>query len=173
VLLGFAALATLFGSGYRVSAASPLLQSAPGLGAAASFAVLGASTVTNTGNTVVTGDLGVSPGTAVTGFGPPGTVGGGTIHAADALAAQAHADSTTAYNALAGETCSQDLTGQDLGGLTLTAGVYCFSSSAGLTGTLTLNAQGNANAVFVFKMGSTAHDRERLIGRHDQRRFGV
>ena len=131
-----------------------MLQTAPSLGVASSFAVLGGSTVTNTGATTVRGDLGVSPGSAVTGF-PPGTVTGGSIHAADALAGQAQSDTTTAYNSLAGQACTADLTGQDLGGKTLTAGVYCFSTSAQLTGALTLNAQGNANAVFVFKIGST------------------
>ncbi len=75
---------------------------APSLGTAQSFAILGGSTVTNTGPTVITGDLGVSPGTAVTGF-PPGTVVGGTIHAADAVAAGAQADTTTAYNDQASE----------------------------------------------------------------------
>ena len=79
----------------------------------------------------------------------------GTIHAADAAALAAQNAVTTAYNSLASQACTQDLTGQDLGGKTLTAGVYCFSSSAQLTGTLTLNAQGNASAVFIFKMGST------------------
>jgi Ice-binding-like len=120
-----------------------------------SFAVLGGSTVTNTATpTIITGNLGVSPGSAVTGV-PPGTVTGGSIHAADAAAAQAQTDLTTLYNQLAGTSCNTDLTGQDLGGMTLTPGVYCFSSSAQLTGTLTLNAQGNPNAVFLFKMGST------------------
>jgi len=120
-----------------------------------SFAVLGGSTVTNTATpTVVTGDLGVSPGSAVTGF-PPGIVVGGTIHAADAVAAQAQSDLTIVYNNLANAACNTDLTGQDLGGLTLTPGVYCFSTSAQLTGTLTLDAQGNSNAVFIFKIGST------------------
>ncbi|HUP82647.1 MAG TPA: ice-binding family protein [Candidatus Limnocylindria bacterium] len=128
-------------------------SSAVGLGTADAFAVLGGSTVTNTGPSVINGDLGVSPGSAVTGF-PPGIVNG-TIHAADATAAQAQADLTTAYNNAAGQACDTDLTGQDLGGLTLTAGVYCFSSSAGLTGTLTLNAQGNSGALFIFQIGST------------------
>lgn len=123
------------------------------LGTAQSFAVLGGSTVTNTGPSVITGDLGVSPGTAITGF-PPGTATG-TIHAADAVALQAQNDVITQYNALAGAACSADLTGQDLGGQTLIPGIYCFSSSAQLTGTLTLNAQGNANAAFIFKTGST------------------
>jgi len=124
------------------------------LGTSQNFAVLGGSTVTNTGATAVTGNLGVSPGSSVTGF-PPGIVAGGTIHAADSVAAQAQSDLTTAYNAAAGLPCGVDLTGQNLGGLTLTPAVYCFTSSAALTGTLTLNFQGNPNAVFVFKIGST------------------
>jgi hypothetical protein len=124
------------------------------LGTADSFAVLAGSTVTNTGATTVHGNLGVWPGTAITGF-PPGLVSGGTIHSADAVAMQAQNDLTSAYNFAAGEVCNSNLTGQDLGGLTLTPGVYCFSSSAQLTGALSLNAQGNSNAVFVFKIGST------------------
>jgi hypothetical protein len=135
------------------AASPPSAQTAPSLGSAQSFAVLGASTVTNTGSSVLTGDLGVSPGTAITGF-PPGLVSG-TIHSADAAALAAHNSVAAAYSSLASQACTQDLTGQDLGGKTLTPGVYCFSSSAQLTGILTLNAQGNANAVFIFKMGST------------------
>jgi hypothetical protein len=126
-----------------------------GLGTASSFAVLAGSTVTNTGLSVINGDLGVSPGTAVTGF-PPGTVvGGGSIHAGDAVAGTAQADLTTAYNDAAGRAPDQNLTGQDLGGQTLTAGVYKFDSSAGLTGALTLDGQGNPGAVFIFQIGST------------------
>ena len=79
------------------------------LGTAQSFAVLGGSTVTNTGPSVLAGELGVSPGTAITGF-PPGT--SGTIHAADAVAAQAQSDVTTQYNALASAACSANLTGK-------------------------------------------------------------
>jgi type VI secretion system secreted protein VgrG len=117
--------------------------------------VLGGSTVTNTATpTIVTGNLGVSPGSAVTGF-PPGIVTGGTIHAADSVAAQAQSDLTTVYNNLASAPCNTILTGQDLGGKTLTPGVYCFATSAQLTGTLTLDGQGNPNAVFIFKIGST------------------
>jgi hypothetical protein len=123
------------------------------LGTAQSFAVLGGSTVTNTGPSLLAGDLGVSPGAAITGF-PPG-VATGTTHAADAAALQAQNDLTTQYNALASAACSANLTGQNLGGLTLTPGVYCFASSAQLTGALTLNAQGNAAATFIFKTGST------------------
>ena len=133
--------------------AAPAFAQIP-LGTAQNFAVLGGSTVTNTGPSNITGNLGVSPGSSVTGF-PPGVVTGGSIHAADAVAAQAQSDLTTAYNTAAGTPCGVDLTGQNLGGLVLTPGVYCFTSSAALTGTLTLNFQGNPNAAFLFKIGST------------------
>lgn len=136
-----------------------------GLGTADAFAVLGGSTVTNTGPSVINGDLGVSPGSAVTGF-PPGIVNG-TIHAANATAAQAQSDLTDAYDNAAGQACDTVLTGQDLGGLTLTAGVYCFSSSAGLTGTLKLDAEGVTSARFIFQIGSAlttaSSSRVRLI----------
>jgi hypothetical protein len=129
-------------------------QSAPPLGSAQSFAILAATTVTNTGLTVIKGDLGVSPGTAVTGF-PPGTVIGGTIHSDDAGATSAQADAFTAYNALAAETCGTNLSGSILGtsanAATLSPGVYCFGSSAQLTGTLTLSGKG----VYVFQVGTT------------------
>ncbi len=124
------------------------------LGTAQSFAVLAGSTVTNTGPTTINGSVGVNPGAAITGF-PPGLVSGGVLHRADAVALQAQSDVTTAYNVLAGQECNVDLTGQDLGGMTLTPGVYCFSSSAQLTGALTLDAQGDAGAVFIFQIGST------------------
>ena len=124
------------------------------LGTAQNFGVLGGSTVTNTGATTVNGSVGVSPGSAVTGF-PPGIVVGGAIHSNDAVAMQAQNDLTTAYNNIVTTPCTADLTGQDLGGLTLTPGVYCFTSSAQLTGALTLNALGNPNALFLFKIGST------------------
>jgi hypothetical protein len=128
---------------------------APPLGKAQSFAVLGGSTVTNTGSSTVNGDLGVWPGTAITGFPPGLVVPPGTIHPGDAAAHQAQNAVTTVYNNLAGQACNFDLTGQDLGGKTLTPGVYCFSTSAQLTGVLTLDAQGDPNAVFVFQLGST------------------
>ena len=127
-------------------------QTVPNLGTAASFSVLAGSAVTNTGPTLVGGNLGVSPGSSVTGF-PPGVVIG-TIYAGNAVSAQAQNNAVTAYNNLAGQACNTNLTGQ-LGGLILTSGTYCLTSAAQLTGTLTLNAQGNPNAVFIFQIGST------------------
>ena len=125
---------------------------APPLGSARSFAVLAATTVTSTGPTVVNGDLGVSPGTAVTGF-PPGTVNG-TVHAGDTAAATAQTDLTTAYNNAAGQTPT--VTGlTSLANQTLTPGVYNAASSLGVNGTVTLDGQGNQNAVFIFQLGST------------------
>jgi type VI secretion system secreted protein VgrG len=128
-------------------------SSAQFLGTAEAFGVLAGSTVTNTGPSVINGDLGVWHGTAVTGV-PPGIVNG-SIHAGDEVAKQAQADLTIAYTALAGEAFNLDLTGQDLGGMTLFAGVYKFSSSASLIGALTLDAQGDPNARIVFQIGST------------------
>lgn len=131
------------------------------LGTAGSFSVLAGSTVTNTGPTVISadadmgGNLGLSPGSAVTGF-PPGIVTPpGTQQVENAVAAQAQSDLTAAYNTTAGLPCDVNLTDQDLGGMTLTSGVYCFNSSAQLTGDLTLDAEGNPDAVFIFQIGST------------------
>jgi uncharacterized protein with beta-barrel porin domain len=138
-----------------VAPTSPSHAQAPTLGTAASFGVLAGSTVTNTiSPTIINGNLGVWPGNAVTGF-PPGLVVGGTIHAGDAVAQQAQVDDTNAYNVLAGRPTTQNLSGQDLGGKTLIAGVYGYNTSAQLTGTLTLNGQGNPNSVFIFNVGST------------------
>jgi type VI secretion system secreted protein VgrG len=123
------------------------------LGTDLGFAVLAGSTVTNTGSSAIVGNVGVSTGTSITGF-PPGTVTGGTFHPGDAVAATGQTDLTTAYNAAAGAACGDNLTGHDLGGLTLTPGVYCFSSAAQLTGTLVLNALGNSKAQFIFQIGS-------------------
>jgi hypothetical protein len=129
------------------------------LGTAGNFVVLGGSTVTNTGSSIVNGNLGVSPGIAVTGF-PPGIVTPpGIIHAGDAVAAQAQSDLTTAYNTLHGLSSTGNLTGVDLDTYTfaspLNSGVYTFNSSAQLSGTLYLNAQGLANQYWVFQIGST------------------
>jgi len=147
VLLAVGLAATLVGVSASGAAEAPV-----GLGTASSFAVLAGSTVTNTGPSVITGDLGVSPGTAVTGF-PPGVMTGGTIHAADAVAAQAQLAVTTAYNDAAGRSPSATVTA-DLGGQTLVSGVYS-GPTLGLTGTVTLDAQGDPNAVFVLRAGST------------------
>src|SRR6202048_626102 len=133
---------------------SPSHAQAPPLGTAASFGVLAGSAVTNTGSSVISGNVGVSPNNVVTGF-PPGTVVGGTIHENDGLAIQAQLDDVAAFTALSGRPVTVNLTGQDLGGKTLTSGVYGFSTSAQLTGTLTLDGQGNPNSVFIFNVGST------------------
>ncbi|MGC9158883.1 MAG: ice-binding family protein [Terracidiphilus sp.] len=116
------------------------------------FAVLAASTVTNTGSTTVSGDVGLSPGTSVTGF-PPGLVSG-TIHIADGAAAQAQAALTAGYIDAAGRSGGTSVSG-DLVGRTLTAGVYKSSSSLAVSGDVTLDAQGNPDAVFIFQIGST------------------
>ena len=134
-------------------------QAAPqptvGLGTAKSFAVLAGSAVTNTGNSVISGNLGVSPGLVaplVTGF-PPGLVNNGTQHEADPVALQAQADLTTAYLDAAGRTPFTTVP-VELGGTTLNPGVYA-SGTFGLTGTLTLDAGGDPSAVFIFTAAST------------------
>jgi len=123
------------------------------LGTADPFAVLAGSTVTNTGLTTINGGLGVAPGTAITGF--PEVVAGDMLQASNAVALQAQSDLATAYDFAVSEASNFNLTGTDLGGLTLTPGVYTFASSAQLTGKLTLDGQGDPNAVFLFQIGST------------------
>ncbi len=123
-----------------------------GLGTAASYSVLGGQTVTNTGPTTLSADLGVSPGSAITGF-PPGTLGGAT-HAGDATAAKAQSDLVIAYDDAAGRAPTASVAG-DLVGKTLTAGVYKSTGPLALGGTLTLDAQGNPDAVFIFQVAST------------------
>lgn len=125
------------------------------LGTASTFAVLAGTAVTNTGGTVVTGDLGVAPGSAVSGFPSPGTVTGGAIHNNDAAAIAAQAALTTAYNTAAGLTTGAITVSGDLAGQTLTPGLYTSTSSLANSGTLTLNALGDANAVFIIQMAST------------------
>jgi hypothetical protein len=132
------------------------------LGSAGMFGVLGASAVTNTGNTVIDGDLGVYPGTSITGF-PPGLVNG-TIYDGNAVAMQAQADALAAYNFFAGLSSNENLSGQNLGGLTLTPGVYTFDSSAQLTGELMINWEGLSNQNVVFQIGSTLTAAGMVVG---------
>ena len=140
-------------AGAALAAAPAAAQAATvNLATATPFVVLGGQSVTNTGPSVLNGELGVSPGTSLTGFGSPAVVNGAT-HNNDAVARQAQADLTTAYDVAAAEPAA-DLTGQDLGNKRLTTGAYRFSSSAQLTGALTLDAEGNPNAQFVFKVAS-------------------
>ncbi len=122
------------------------------LGTAASYSVLGGQSVTNTGPSVLNADVGVSPGTAISGF-PPGIVGGAT-HAANAEALQAQSDLVIAYDSAAGQAPDETISG-DLGGRTLKPGVYKAESSIDLTGPLTLDAEGDPHAVFVFQIGSS------------------
>ena len=132
-------------------------QASPvGLGTTQPFVVLAGSTATNTGPSVLNGDLGVAPGTALVGFGLPAVVNGAT-HAADAVAAKAQLDLTTAYDVAASQPVPPGnvLTGTDLGNRTLGAGAYRYATSAQLTGPLTLDAAGDPNAQFVFEIGST------------------
>jgi hypothetical protein len=129
--------------------------SAVDLATAKPFVALGGAEVTNSGPSVLNGGLGVSPGTSLTGFGLPAVVNGAT-HNDDAVAAQAQSDLTTAYGVAAGQSVlpADDLTGTDLGNRTLTAGAYRYTSDAQLTGPLTLDAQGDPNAQFVFEITS-------------------
>jgi len=116
--------------------------------------ILGSSTVTNTGLTVVNGNVAVYPGTAITGF-PPGVIVSGAAYGGDSFASNAHIAAQTYYNKLIARTCpaGNNLTGQDLGGKTLAPGVYCFDSSAQITGVLTLN--GPKCSSYTFQIGST------------------
>ncbi|MEI9952449.1 MAG: Ig-like domain-containing protein [Pseudomonadota bacterium] len=149
--LGGTPLATDYTWSFTTAACS---QAKVVLGAASDFAVLAGSTVTNTGPTIVTGDLGVSPGTAVTGFLPGLVIG--TQHAGDPTAAQGIADLTTAYNDAAGRTLCAVTVAGNLGGQTLTPGLYKSTSSLAVSsGDLTLDAQGDGDAIFVFQAAST------------------
>ena len=134
--------------------AAHAVATTPSLGTAAGYAAVAATTITNTGPTVIDGNLGVFPGSAVVGF-PPGIVNG-TIETNNGAAQTAAADAETAYDAAAGQSCDFTRSDPDLGGDTLPPGVYCFTTSqVFLTGTLTLDAQGDANAAWIIKTGST------------------
>lgn len=162
VFVGLAACAVfLAGANPQIGEARPLLATSPTLGSAGTFAVLGGSTVTNVpaAGTLVVGNLGVWPGSAITGFPPGIVVAPGTIHAGDAVAQTAQTDVTTAYNALdaaanANANCIPPYlfgTGnKDLVGANLVPGVYCADTFT-LSGTLTLSGSG----VWVFKSGAT------------------
>ncbi len=141
-------------AGSLVAAPLALSAQAPvGLGTAGNFAVLAGSAVTNTGPSVISGSIGLAPGSAVSGF-PPGIVLNGTTQVANGVALQAKNDLVTAYNDAAGRSSTMTVA-SDLAGQTLTPGVYSSASTLGLSGQLTLNAQGNPNAVFVFQAGSS------------------
>jgi hypothetical protein len=131
-------------------------QTTVALNSAASFAVLGSSAVSNTGPTAVTGNVGVSPGSAIDGF-PPGTVTQGTVHVGnDAASISAQADLGTAFNDAQGRTLCPIILDGNMGGLTLGPGLYRSGSSVEISsGDLTLDAQGNANAIFIFQIPST------------------
>ena len=148
-----AASAALVAGAVSASAATSAAPTPVALGSAANFAVLAGSTVTNTGPTRITGDLGLSPGTSVTGF-PPGTVHG-TVHAADAVALKAKTDLAAAYDSAARRATTATVP-VELGGTTKTPGVYDSAAGTfGITGTLTLDGRGHTNSVFIFKAAST------------------
>ena len=124
------------------------------LGSDATYAVLADSTITNTGATTLCGNLGLFPGTVVSGS--PALSCGGVQHINDGPASIAQADLTTAYNDAASRSSGVTFTAiYDIGGQALTPGLYTEPSSLGITGSVTLDGQGNPNAVFIFKIGST------------------
>lgn len=124
-----------------------------GLGTAGGFAVLAGETITNTGPTTITGNVGLHPGSAVTGF--ASVTLNGTQHVADSAALQAKNDLVTAYNDAAGRTPPTTVA-TELGGQSLKAGVYNSTAGTfGVTGTLTLDAEGDSHAVFIFQAAST------------------
>jgi ice-binding like protein len=150
-LTGSALAAIALGVPFVAAAPAGAVATSPPLGTAATFAVLGGSAVTNTGATVLTGDLGVSPGSSISGF-PPGQING--TRQSTPVSTTAQTDIATAIGAANAESCDANLSGQNLGGMTLPPGVYCFDSSAQLTGVLKLDAQGSPTAQWLFKVTS-------------------
>ncbi|MFA5355420.1 MAG: ice-binding family protein [Candidatus Paceibacterota bacterium] len=149
VVLIILAIVLIFGLAWLIKGATTV-----SLGTANNFAILAGSTITNTGASIITGDVGLSPGSSITGF-PPGIINGTQYASTSAVAIQAKTDLVTAYNNAAGQLPVSEVA-SELGGTTKTAGIY--NSADGtfeITGTLTLNAAGNANAVFIFKTAST------------------
>jgi Ice-binding-like len=143
------ALATVVG--FACAAIAQAAPTAPPLGAADSFAILAGSGITNTGPTTVTGDIGTFPTTSISGLSSM-TIDGAN-NAGNAVTQQAKNDLVTAYTTVAGQGPVNAIAA-DLGGRTLVSGVYNSASSLGLTGTVTLDAQGNPNSVFIFQVGS-------------------
>jgi len=154
--LPFSATIAIVAAGSLTTAfvASPAfaVPTSVGLGTATSYAVIAGSTITNTGPSVLAGDLALDPGSAVTGF-PPGSVTG-AMNVANGASLAAQGDVVTAFNDAAGRSATASISA-DLAGSTLISGVYNASTSMALSGTLTLNGQGNADAVFIFQAGST------------------
>ena len=160
----FAGIAVLAGASAAVLGVWPTTGTAavvqPRLLTAGNYAIMGGQSISNTGPTVVNGNLAISPndGSSVTGFFPGTALGPGTVTGVqdnnDSSAIQAQTDLVTTYNDAANATPFTDLSGTDLGGLILTPGVYRFSSTAQLTGTLTLDGQGSTDATFIFQIGS-------------------
>lgn len=142
------------------------VQATVQLAGVVNFAVIAGSAVTNTGATMVTGDLGLSPGTSVGGF-PPGILNG-TLHINDPIANQAKLDLTAAYNDAAGRVATDMVTlSGNIGGLTLTPGLYKSTSSLSISsGDVTFDALGDPNAVFIIQIASsltTTSDRKVIL----------